>query len=182
MSLKKELTVHSCTAARLTYFKIKQWVGRCCHRSLWQTAPCVFVRQQMPATQVRAIPSNSHTPPCHPAPLVYRRDKLTPFYSLWSKVPTQSDIPQKDFKDQRRQCGDGNSSLNLCDFSFQKIVAIVTIYPLRITDVSIWSSIIWNRSSIFWPHLERTQHDPEDCKGTRLGFQLRRNDSRLLNL
>ena len=58
----------------------------------------------MPASQVRAIPFNSHTPPC-PSPL-YRRGKLTPFYPLRSKVPTQSDNPHKYFKDQRRQCGD----------------------------------------------------------------------------
>ena len=78
MGLKKELTVQSCTATCLTYFKIRQRVGSCCHRSLWQTAPCVFVRQQMPATQIRAIPFNSHTPPC-PSPLQTRQvDSLLP--------------------------------------------------------------------------------------------------------
>ena len=41
----------------------------------------------------------------HSAPLLYRRGKLTPFYPLL-KVPTQSDTPQKYFKDQRCQCGD----------------------------------------------------------------------------
>ena len=50
----------------------------------------------------------------HPAPLLYRRGKLTPFYPLRSKVPTQSDIPQKYFKDQRRQCGDPSEKTCQC--------------------------------------------------------------------
>ena len=99
MGLKKELTVQSCTATRLTYFKIRQRVGSCYHRSLWQTAPCVFVRQH------RSGPFHL-TATLHPAPLLYRRGKWTPFYPLWSKVTTQFDIPQKYFKDQRRKCGD----------------------------------------------------------------------------
>ena len=128
----------------------------------------------------------------HLAPLLYRRGKLTPFYLLWSKVPTQSDIPQKDFKDQRRQCGDPSENtcqppnptpaenhicrlrwwwwvvpwilsemathyenfgeifvpavglflvtkhkFKLQQFEFMRLVAIVPIYPLRITDFSI---------------------------------------------
>ena len=202
MGLKKELTVQSCTATRLTYFKIRQRVGSCYHRSLWQTAPCVFVRQH------RSGPFHL-TATLHPASLLYRRGKWTPFYPLWSKVTTQFDIPQKYFKDQRRKCGDllektcsappppqtpspappprrksylwievvvggamdikSNGPLqrkclrNLCSHSrafprdktqiqvtavwiyatcdFKKIVAIVPIYPLRITDVPIWSSL-----------------------------------------
>ena len=162
MGLKKELTVQSCTATRLTYFKIRQRVGSCYHRSLWQTAPCVFVRQH------RSGPFHL-TATLHPAPLLYRRGKWTPFYPLWSKVTTQFDIPQKYFKDQRRKCGDllektcSKCLRNLCSRSrafprdktqiqvtavwiyatchFKKIVAIVPIYPLRITDVPIWSSL-----------------------------------------
>ena len=127
----------------------------------------------------------------HPAPLLCRWGQLTPFYPLRSKVPTQSDIPQKYFKDQRRKCGDllektcpapppkppspappprrkshlwievvvggamdikwnGPSQRDETQIQvtavwicatchFKKIVAIVPIYPLCITDVSIWS-------------------------------------------
>ena len=50
----------------------------------------------------------------HPAPLLYRRGKLTPCYLLRSKVPTQSDIPQKYFEDQRRQCGNPSEKTCQC--------------------------------------------------------------------
>ena len=168
----------------------------------------------------------------HPAPLLCRRVKLTFFYPLRSKVLTQSGIPQKYFKDQRRQCGDPSektlpvppppptsiyrydflwgggggggvpwilsemdphnenfcfsswqntnssySSLKLCDLSFQKNRCSRPDLPS--SSHRCFHMIV---SSILWPQLERTQHDPEDCKGTSLEFQLRRNDSRLLNL
>ena len=238
MGLKKELTVQSCTATRLTYFKIRQRVGSCYHRSLWQTAPCVFVRQH------RSGPFHL-TATLHPAPLLYRRGKWTPFYPLWSKVMTQFDIPQKYFKDQRRKCGDllektcsapppppnplpctttpqkiismdwgsgggwchgykvkwplttkmfakslfpcslfswqntnsSYSSLNLCDLSFQKNRCNRPDLPSSHHRCS--HMIV---SSIFWLHLERIRHDPEDCKGTRLRFQQRRDDRRSLKL
>ena len=160
----------------------------------------------------------------HPAPLLYRRGKLTPFYPLRSKVPTQSDIPQKYFKDQRRQCGDPSEKTCQCP---PRVVVVVGgaleikwngpsqrkfLFPqqgfsswqntnssygsLKLYDLSFQKNRCSRPdlpsshhrcfhmivSSILWLHLERTRHDPGDCKGTWLEFQLRRNDSRLLNL
>ena len=102
MSLKKELNVHSCTAACLTYFKIKQRVGSCYHRL-----------SDNKCQQHRSGPFHL-TATLHPAPLLYRRGKLTPCYLLRSKVPTQSDIPQKYFEDQRRQCGNPSEKTCQC--------------------------------------------------------------------
>ena len=200
MGLKKELTVQSCTATCLTYFKIRQRVGSCYHRSLWQTAPCVFVRQQMPATQVRAIPFNSHTPPC-PSPLqtryvdsllpatvkstdtirysseIFQRSKASMRWPLGKNLPVSppptpnpTSIYRYDFlwgwwwwwvvpwrlsemvPHNENFCSRSRAFpldktqiqvtavWNCTTCHFKKIVAVVPIYPLRITDVSIWSS------------------------------------------
>ena len=201
MGLKKELTVHSCTATRLTYVKIRQRVGSYYHRSLWQTAPCVFVRQQMPATQVRAIPFNSHTPtlplsstdevswlpftrygqkyrhnpiflrniskikgvnavtprkklasvPPPPTPnptSIYRYDFLWGWWWWWVVPWRLSEmVPHNEnFCSRSRAFPLDKTQIqvtavwNCTTCHFKKIVAVVPIYPLRITDVSIWSS------------------------------------------
>ena len=178
----------------------------------------------------------------HPAPLLCRWGKLTPFYPLWSKVRTQSDIPQKYFKDQRRKCGDllektcpappnppplhhhpaenhiyglrwwwvvpwilsemASHNENFCEIfvpaaglflvikhkfklqQFEFVRLVISKKSLQSSQSTLFASQMfpYDRSSIFWLHLERTRHDPGDCKGTGLRFQLRGDDSRLLNL